>query len=197
MNILNRYKMKSILVLLTTMISTTAMAQQIIKCDSVKSYWIINKNQTAYAAQINGKCRTTEKPNLIIVKSYPLQSLLVDKKDYIKEDKDSSDLKVLVTYVVSESEYLSEQFQTKLNIQMQKAPVANEKDVLIWYFEMPSGTNAQVKYQIYANMIINEHIIGIASPVFANQKLETVRDLLTDTISSVRKITNTNKLCTN
>jgi hypothetical protein len=181
-------------VLLLIMLTANVMGQQIIKCDSIKSSWVINKDHFPYAVRINGKCNQTERPNVIVVKKYVLQYLIVDKKEYIK-DKDTTDLKVLVTYAMSEAKYLSEQFKTNLNLQMQKAPLSGDKEILIWYFEMPAGANQQVKYQIYANVIFNNQIIGFASPQFAYQKFENVRDFLMDTISSIRKADNINNLC--
>ncbi len=177
------------------MFATNLMGQQIIKCDSTKSFWAIENDSIKYAVKLSGKSQTTERFHVIAVNDYALQYLIVEKSNYIKEGEDNSDLKVLIRYALSEAEFLSEQFKAKINLQMIKAPLSQDKDVLIWYYEMPQGMNEQVKFQLYSNIIIGDKIIGFASPQFSDQKFESVRDFLMDIISTLKVVSDINTLC--
>lgn len=76
--------------------------------------------------------------------------------------------------------------KTKINIQLQKAPLRADKSVLIWYFEMPPGHNQEVKFQLLANIILEDKIFGLSTSQFADQKFERVKDSLMDFISTLR-----------
>ena len=45
------------------------------------------------------------------------------------------------------------EFKTKLEAQMRKVPMSNEKDVISWWYKMPDGMNEQVTNQLYASII--------------------------------------------
>lgn len=162
--------------------------QQLEKCDSIKSFWIIENGSTNYTLKILGKVAATERNNVISVNKYALQYLMVDKNDYVSEGKTSTELEILANYVSSEINYTSLQLKTKLEVQMQKAPLSGEKDVIIWWYKMPDGMNEQVVNQLFASIIIDDKIFGIASPQFADQEFGQVRDFLMDVISTLKKV---------
>jgi hypothetical protein len=162
--------------------------QQIEKCDSTKSYWIIESGNTNYTLKIPGTVSTTERKNVISVNNKALQYVVVEKKNYIIEGKTSTELEILANYVSNEVSYISRQFKTKLEAQMQKAPLSNEKDVVIWWYKMPDGMNEQVSNQLFVSIIIGDKIFGVASPQFTYQKFEEVRDFLMDIISTLKNV---------
>ncbi|MDD3686928.1 MAG: hypothetical protein PHE56_09205, partial [Bacteroidales bacterium] len=95
-------------------------------------------------------------------------------------------------------EYFSGLFKTKINLQMQLAPISAEQSVLIWFFEMPEGHNQEVKYQVFANLVLGDKIFGLSSSQFADQNLDNIKDFLMDVISTVKVLDNKKefkKLC--
>ena len=181
--------MKKILGTLIFIISIiNSYGQQIEKCDSTKSFWIIENRNTNYTLKIIGTVSTTERKNVISVNDYALQYLIVDKNNYITEGRKATELEILANYVSSEVNYISGQFETKLEAQMQKAPLSNEKDVIVWWYKMPYGMNEQVTNQLFVSIIIDDNIFGIASPQFLDQEFKQVRDFLMDVISTLQKV---------
>jgi hypothetical protein len=182
----------------TVLTILTVNGQQLYKCNTTKSFWTFTKDSSFFAVKLLGNAKETERKSVISVDNYVLQNLLIDKAKFMKEGEDNSDLKVLVRYAMSEAEYFSGVFKTKINIQMQKAPLSADKSVLIWFFEMPSGKNEKVKFQLFANIIIGDKIFGFASSQFADQKFDSVKDFLMDVISTLKRVDNKNdfdKLC--
>ncbi|PKP21744.1 MAG: hypothetical protein CVU05_06095 [Bacteroidetes bacterium HGW-Bacteroidetes-21] len=175
--------------------SSGIYAQSVVTCDSTLSFWVIPNDSINYTLNLSGRVQTTEKPMVIAVNNYALQYLIVEKKYYTEEKGDNSDLKILIRYALSECEYLSNMYKTKLNLQMQKAPVSNNNEVLIWYYAMPEDLNEQVKYQVYANLVLGDKIFGIASPQFSDQTLNEIKDFLMDVISTLKQIEEPEKLC--
>lgn len=172
--------------------------QTVERCDSTKAFWIIENNNSTYTIKIRGDVKTTESKNVISVDMYALQYLIVDTNNYMIEGKTLTELQILANYVSSEVNYMSRQFQTKLEAQMQKAPLSSDKDVLIWWYKMPEGMNEQVSNQLFASIIIDNKIFGLASPQFIDQKFENIRDFLMDNISTLKKVKNKRdlkKLC--
>lgn len=186
-------KIVMILLLITTV--TNVMGQQIIECDSTTSYWVVSKGKVDYSVRLNGKAQSAGRPNLITINDYVLQNLIVNKKDYINKNNNDTDIKVLISYAMKESEYLSGQFQTKLNLQLQKVPLSEGRDALLWHFDMPAGMSEQVKSQIFVNIIIDDKIIGFGSPQFSEQEFDDVKEFLIGIISTAEKTKKISKLC--
>jgi len=180
--------MKGLTLFILSIITLTVNGQQLNKCDSTKSYWTFKQNNSFFSIKLLGNVSTTESVNIVSIDNYPLQSLVVDKSNFLKEGEDNSELKVLLRYANSEAEYLSSMFRTKIDIRLQQAPLSADKSVLIWFFEMPSGHNQEVKFQLFANIIHGDKIFGLARPQFADQKFDRVRDSLMDVISTLKII---------
>lgn len=192
--------MKRFLLFAFTVIAFTANGQALYKCDSAKSFWTFSQENSSFSIKILGNAIETERLNVISVNNSPLQSLLVDKVNFMEDGNDNTDLKVLIRFAVSEAEHLSSVFKTKINIKLQQAPLSPDKSVLIWFFEMPSGYNKEVKFQLYANIIVEDKIFGLARPQFTDQEFEKVRDSLMDVISTLKRVSSKNdfdKLCGN
>ena len=182
----------------TIFIATTVNGQQLYKCDTTKSFWAFSKDSSFFTVKLLGIAKETEKTSVISLNNYVLQSILIEKTKFIKSGEDNSDLKVLIRFALNESEYFSSQFKTKLNTQVQKAPLSADKSVLIWFFEMPPGINQEVKFQLFANIIIGNKIFGVGSSQFVDQKFESVKNLLMDVISTLKIFNDKNdfdKLC--
>ncbi len=187
--------MKYLIILIALVISLKGSGQQIIKCDSTKSYWIFEKNNTVFSVKLIGNISEQEKKSVIAVNDYVLQYVIVDKKDYLKADTNMDDLNVLTNYALSEAEYMTGLLKQKLNIQMQKAPLSSDKTALVWFFEMPSNVSQEVKHQIFVNIIIGDKIIGLSSSQFADQKLDDIKNFLMDEISTLKQVKDIDKLC--
>ncbi|UII20921.1 hypothetical protein [Fulvivirga ligni] len=168
--------------------------QTVERCDSTKAFWIIEKDKSTYTIKILGDVKTTERKNVISVDMYALQYLIVDTANYVIEGKSLTELQILANYVSSEVNYMSRQFQTKLEAQMQKAPLSSDKDVLIWWYKMPDGMNEEVSNQLFACIIMDDKIFGLASPQFIDQKFEDIRDFLMDNISTLKRVENKKEL---
>ncbi len=179
-------KLVAILLLLITI--SHVYGQQLEKCDSVNSFWIIEKDKTIYTLKITGKVTTTERENVISIDDYALQYLVVDKEKYENKGKEETELEILVNYVSSEINYMSAQYKTTLETQALQAPLTSKKDVIVWWYKMPEGLNEQVSSQIFASIIIDDKIFGVGSPQFNDQKLEDIRDFLMDILSTLRKV---------
>lgn len=188
-------KMKYLIILIELVMSLTGSGQQIMKCDSSKSYWIFEKNNAVFSVKLIGNISEQEKKSVIAVNGYVLQYVIVDKKDYIRADSNMADLNVLTNYALSEAEYMTVLLKQKLNIQMQKAPLSSDKTALIWFFEMPLNVSQEVKHQIFVNIIIGDQIIGFSSSQFADQKLDDVKNFLMDAISTLKQVKDIDKLC--
>ncbi len=180
--------MKSSIILIAIVMSLTASGQQLYKCDSTKSYWTFEKDNSFFAVKLIGKVSEQDRKSVIAVNNFALQYVIVDKKDYIKADSITSDLKVLTNYALSEAEYMTRIFKQKLNIQMQKAPLSSDKTVLIWFFEMPPSVSQEVKHQVFANIVIGDKIFGLSSSQFTDQELQDVKDFLMDVISTLKQL---------
>jgi hypothetical protein len=189
--------MKRLILFTLTLTALTVSGQQLQTCDTTRSYWTFSQNNSFFSIKLLGNVSSTERVNVISIDNYPLQSLLVDKANFLKEGEDNTELKVLIRYAMSEAEYLSNIFKTKINIQLQQAPLSAGKSVLIWFYEMPSGHNQEVKFQLFASIIHGDKIFGLSRPQFADQKFERIRDSLMDLISTLRNVDkdNIDNLC--
>jgi hypothetical protein len=191
------------LTLLLTLIATngivlTINGQELYKCDTTKSFWTFTKDNSFFTVKLMGNAKETERKSVISFDSYVLQNVLVDKVKFIKEGEDNSDLTIMIRYALSEAEYFSGVFKKKVNIKMLQAPLSADKSVLIWFFEMPPGQNHEVKFQLFANIIVGDKIFGLASSQFADQKFDSVKDFLMDVISTLKQVESQNefdKLC--
>jgi hypothetical protein len=161
--------------------------QQLYKCDTTKSYWTFEKDSSFFAVKLLGNAKEQDRKSVISVGSFALQYVIVDKKNYIKEDADTSGLKVLIKYALSEAEYFTSIFKQKINIQLQKVPLSSNRSVLLWFFEMPSNVSKDVKHQVFANIIIGDKIVGLSSSQFSDQKFDDVKNFLIDIISTLKK----------
>ena len=125
---------------------------------------------------------------------YALQGAIVSKSEFISnEDKKPEDLKVMVNCALAEARHFSNLFKIKVNIQMQKVSLA-DKESLLWFFDMPEQISKSVKKQLFINIIVGDKIVGLSSSQFENQKFGEVRDFLTDTIATLKKIDDKEKI---
>lgn len=195
--------MKSLQLLILTILALafkTNNAQQLYKCDTTKSYWVFEKDSTFFVLKLLGNVRESQNKNLIAVNSFALQCIILNKQNYIKSEKDTTDLRVLVNYALSEAEYFSGQFKQKVNIQLEKVPGVGDKSAVLWFFEMPSNISKEVKHQVFINIIIGDKIYGLSSSQFADQKLEDIKNFLKNNIinlETTKTDKDLSKLCGN
>lgn len=174
-------------ILILTLSVFNLFGQELKHCDATKSFWIIEEGKATYALKIMGVANSTDKPNMISTNDYALQYLVVDKADFFEAGTKVSEMEILVNYVSSEVSFFSDQFQTKLDAQMQKAPLSKEKEVIIWWYTMPESMNDEVAKQVFASVIFEEKIFAVASPQFIDQEFEAVRDFLVNVISTLQR----------
>jgi len=187
--------MKNLAAILLMFLTVTYVSgQELKKCDSTKYYWIIPSEDISYTVKIIGEVSVTKQHNVLYVNNNALQYLIVDKKKYITDGTNPTELEILANYVSSEINYMSGQYQAKLEAQMQKAPLTGDKDAIVWWYKMPKGFNSEVTNQLFASIIIDDKIFGVASPQFSNMKFKDVQDFLMDIISTLKKVTKKKKL---
>ena len=174
--------------LIVLIFSGSLYGQQIETCDSVTSFWIIEKDNTYYSLKLNGDVEVTNKESIISINDYVLQYNIVGKDKYTTGGKKLKEIDILLNYVSSELKYISGQFKTELETMAQKAPLSEDKDVVIWWYKMPEGMNEQVINQLFACIIIDDKIFGIGSPQFTDQNFGQIRDFLMDEISTLKNV---------
>jgi len=190
------FRILVIFAFVTTLFSSSLLGQEIIKCDSSKTYWLIKKDSILFSTKINGVVENTERKSVIKVnKNVALQFLVVDKNKFLPKEQPITNQTILIQYALSEAEYLSSLFKTRLNVQFQKVPFSEDRFAILWFYDMPEGMNQQVKSQLYLNIVIGEYIFGLSSPLFRDQKFEEIRNLLTETISTARITKSIDEIC--
>ena len=81
----------------------------------------------------------------------------------------------------------------KLNIEMSKAALPGGT-ALIWSFDMPPSVSAEVKKQIFIDVVIGDKIFGLSSSQFVDQTYDEVEDFLIRIISSLKKVKDADEL---
>jgi len=186
--------MKKITPLLLILFSTSLLGQELIHCNETLSFWYFTNPGQDYALKINGKASTTNRLNAIAVDDYLLQFIMVSKKPFEVEDDPNEDLDLMTRFALSEANNMSMELKANLDITMKMASSGSQK-ILLWSYPMPKKHNKEVKYQLYANVILGDYIFGLASPLFKGQDIEKIIDFLTDTIASLSTVSDKNKLC--
>ena len=182
--------MKQLVVFFIILASAVCVnGQKLYTCNLKRAYWTFDKNGSFLAVQLPGNAKPTERSNVITIGNYALQYVIVDKRNYLKGLADTTGVMPLISYAQSEGGYMSEQFNEKLNIEMSKAPLP-DGTALIWSFDMPPHISAEVKKQIFIDVVIGDKIFGLSSSQFVDQTYDEVEDFLIRVISTLKKVNN-------
>ncbi|OJJ23763.1 hypothetical protein BKI52_05280 [marine bacterium AO1-C] len=185
---------KFILTIIGVLSITTLQAQQLIKCDSSTTYWVIAQDKTHYTLKLNGKIQTTPRKTLVVVNTNALQYLLLDKQPYAKAAEKKGDLRILIKQATKELEFFSAQFKKQLKAQMQKIVLDNKKEALLWWYEMPEGMNESIIQQVFLSVVINDKILGVASVQAKDQKFEDIKGFLVTVLNTLKEVRSKRKL---
>jgi len=175
------------------LITLATIGQKLNTCSIKRAYWTFDKSGSFLAVQLPGNAKVTERSNVVTIGNYALQYVIADKKNYLKGLDDTTGLMPLISYARSEGGYMSEQFNEKLNIEMSKAALPGGT-ALIWSFDMPPSVSAEVKKQIFIDVVIGDKIFGLSSSQFVDQTYDEVEDFLIRIISSLKKVKDADEL---
>lgn len=174
-----------------------SLAAQIMPCEGGKTYWVLNRDSVYYAIDIPGRATATENKQTILVDSDPLSCGIVLKNKYADAGGKNPDLKLMVKHMGLETDKASKQLKTKLKMQVQSAPISEDQEAMIWYYELPEGAEPGTKAHVNASLIIREHIITLSSPQFSSQNFESVKDFLMEMISKLKTQEDVSRICEN
>jgi hypothetical protein len=85
-----------------------------------------------------------------------------------------------------EAKFLEGLLNTKLNVQSVNLRLANDRDALLWHFDMPEGMNADAKRQMYLAVVGNNYVLLLNGVVTATAPEATVRKLRSDTMTTLK-----------
>ena len=98
----------------------------------------------------------------------PAQSILTAHKDW-------------------ESQYLQNMLSQKLNVQSSPIKLKGGGDALFWKYEMPKGMSGDAKQQQYLSVVNGQNVLFLNGVVTGEQKEDAVRQLLVETMESLKK----------
>ena len=189
--------MKSIIIylLLTLALSIKSYAQRIIKCNNNTSFWFITDNTINYTVKLYGDISKSKIPDIINIEDNVLQYLILDKIHFIEKEGDNSDTAILSNYIDGETKYLADKFPKPFEVEMQISTLPSGKPFLLWWYKLPEGSSEEVVAQVFTNVIIGDILFGLGSPQFIEDDLESIKNLLTSSITTLSIVKNEKSLC--
>lgn len=189
--------MKSIIIylLLTLALSIKSYAQRIIKCNNNTSFWFITDNTINYTVKLYGDISKSKMPDIINIEDNVLQYLILDKIHFIEKEGDNSDTAILSNYIAGETKYLADKFPKPFEVEMQISTLPSGKPFLLWWYKLPEGSSEEVVAQVFTNVIIGDILFGLGSPQFIEDDLESIKNFLTSSITTLSIVKNEKSLC--
>lgn len=189
--------MKSIIIylLLTLALSIKSYAQRIIKCNNNTSFWLITDNTINYTVKLYGDISKSKMPDIINIEDNVLQYLILDKIHFIEKEGDNSDTAILSNYIAGETKYLADKFPKPFEVEMQISTLPSGKPFLLWWYKLPEGSSEEVVAQVFTNVIIGDILFGLGSPQFIEDDLESIKNFLTSSITTLSIVKNEKSLC--
>lgn len=188
-------KVYFILFFLTLFFTENSYGQKVISCDTEGVRWLLQKDTTSFVVNLPGEVESTTNPSIISINNQIVQYLVVNKSKYLDQETGNEPLKILIRHAYAEAEYMSKQFGERLELQMVKAPLSDSVSVLVWSFKMPKKVSKEVQSQIFATLIVRQYIVGLSSPQFADQPIDSVRNMLMDIISTLKMVDDSETVC--
>ena len=186
---------KLILRIVMALFITNLPAQSLVKCNNSMAYWIIPDNDLLYAIALKGDVDLSENPDIININETALQYILLDKLNYL--DKKNDDEPLLLRYITTEQEHLRNFFAPRsllITSEIILLPSLG-KNAVFWSFDLPEGKNNEVASQLFINIISENSIFGLSTPLFTDYDFNEAKRLLIDTLDSLHTIKNIESLC--
>jgi len=139
--------------------------------------------------------RATDHPHVVMVNGLLLQYLILDAKKYVEEGEDINSTLPLIRHVTEESEYMTGQYKSDINLQMQLEAVAKDKTGIYWFFEVPGAGAAEVKKQHFLEIVYGDVIFAVAASQFEGQDPNDIKALLIKTLGSLVVIKDKGSIC--
>jgi hypothetical protein len=117
-----------------------------------------------------------------------LQLLTIAKNDILRDvqKRDLDDRATLSAHRDWESQSLGKTFQETLKVDSSWLKLPNGTEALLWGFEMPAKVKGDAKKQVYLAVSKGEYILLLNSVVTDKIDEMAVRNLLTDTMTSLK-----------
>jgi hypothetical protein len=100
--------------------------------------------------------------------------------------KKLDDKNILAAHRDWESKFVEDLLGKKLQVQTHNTKLSNGGDALLWQFDMPEGTNADAKKQLYLTIVSKSYVLLLNGVANANVSETTVRKYLLDTIATLK-----------
>ena len=186
---------KKVLLMIMLLSAMGIRAQEIVKCGSGKTFWLIKEKEKNYAVALPGEVEKSNHPKIITVDGKALQYLVIDKKEHAEKAGSTDDMKVLVTFVSGETGYIASQFMADINIRMEAVQMADGRKAIYWSYNMPAGTSDEVEMQHFLNVVEGDVIFGLASTQFQGDSEAEIKKMLVDTLNSLKTVKEGKDLC--
>ena len=135
-----------IIVLIIGLFSAPISAQHIIDCNNNTTFWIINHHDIKYSVKLHGDIAESKIPELLNVEDMALQYVVLNKKEFIQNECDNSDLSMLKYYVEGETKYLSNKFPKPFEVQMEVYTTPTGKK---FYYGITSYLKERIKKSLH------------------------------------------------
>lgn len=101
-------------------------------------------------------------------------------------EKKLDDKAILAAHRDWESKFLEDLLKSKLNVHTFNVRLTNGRDASLWQYDMPLGTNEDVKQQVYLTMVNGENVLLLNIAVTSGISEETARKYLLDTMATMK-----------
>lgn len=173
------------------LLSSAAGAQTIVSCSDSTSLFVSQKEYFYCHIKLTGKVVKTGNDRVISINNYVLQSMLVSKQPYAS--RSSEDVPVLANYILSETQYYTGIYETKLNLALEPVDVSNTKKAVLWHFDVPKkfqkkgeAGEAPAVRQVFISMVADNHIYSLATSQFKGQSFDDLKTFLSNLILTVK-----------
>jgi hypothetical protein len=102
------------------------------------------------------------------------------------KEKKLDDKALLAAHRDWEAQYIEGILKIKLPVRSFNAKLSNGSDALMWQFDMPEGTNAEAKQQIYLTLVNKDYILLLNSVATATVSDELARKFLLETVATLK-----------
>jgi hypothetical protein len=101
-------------------------------------------------------------------------------------EKKLDDKAILAAHRDWESKFLEDLLKTKLNVRTFNVRLTDGRDASLWQYDMPVGTNADAKQQVYLTAVNGENVLLLNIAVTSGITEETARKYLLDTMATLK-----------
>ncbi len=157
--------------------------------DGILFVW--NVRELHFTLTIKGKeIRPLNDPEHIffMVDGKTLQIQVASIREFAPDVKEKklNDKTILAAHRDWESKFLEGLLKNKLEPQSFNAKLSNGGDALLWQFNMPEGTKADAKSELYVTVVRNDYVVMLNSEATATVAEETARKFLLETMATLK-----------